>query len=199
MSLILLMGGSFNPVHHGHLRIALEGKEALGCERVWLVPNGRPPHREAYAVGAEHRLAMLTLVCAADPANFQLCRYEVDSPTLGYTVETVSALRASHPEHRFAFVTGIDAVYDYRWKDFDRLLGMLEVFLVASRPGYEFEALVEKLSDVPQRERVRWLPVPLQEISSSLIRERLRQGRSVRYWVPDCVEQYLDQEALYRT
>ncbi len=199
MSSILLMGGSFNPIHYGHLRIALEGLECLGCERVWLLPNGLPPHRLAYEIKAKHRLAMLEQVCAADAARFELCRFEIDRPEISYTVDTVAALREAYPQHRFAFVTGIDAVYDYRWKEFDRLLGQLENFLVASRPGYDFEALLERLSDVPNRDRLRPLAVPLHEISSSLIRERLRQGRSVRYWVPDGVEAYLAREALYRS
>ena len=142
---------------------------------------------------------MLEQVCAADAARFELCRFEIDRPEISYTVDTVAALREAYPQHRFAFVTGIDAVYDYRWKEFDRLLGQLENFLVASRPGYDFEALLERLSDVPNRDRLRPLAVPLHEISSSLIRERLRQGRSVRYWVPDGVEAYLAREALYRS
>lgn len=199
MSSILLMGGSFNPIHNGHLRIALEGLEYLGYERVWLLPNGLPPHRLAYEIKAEHRLAMLEQVCAADAARFELCRFEVDRCEVSYTVDTVAALRATYPQHRFAFVTGMDAVYDYRWKEFDHLLGQLEAFLVASRPGYDFQALLERLSDVSNRDRIRPLTVPLHEVSSSLIRERLRQGRSIRYWVPDCVEAYLAREALYRS
>lgn len=160
------------------------------------MPSGTPPHRARYAIAPEHRLEMARLACASHP-QLEACGFEVTSQEATYSVNTVRQLRAQHPQRRFSFLTGIDAVFDYRWKDFSVLLGQLELFLTASRPGYDFDQLLDKLNDVEHRDRVRHLPVPLHEVSSSLIRARLGQGRSIHYWVPDNVREYIARHQLY--
>jgi nicotinate-nucleotide adenylyltransferase len=193
----LVFGGSFNPLHHGHLRLAVEALEAHDFAEVWLMPSGTPPHRARYEIAPEHRLEMTRLACASH-RQLDACGFEVASREATYTVDTVRQLRAQHPDRQFSFLTGIDAVYDYRWKNFDELLQQLEMFLTASRPGYDFALLMEKMLDVPHRDRLRHLPVPLHEVSSSLIRERLKQERSIHYWVPEPVREYIARHQLYR-
>ena len=92
----------------------------------------------------------------------------------------------------------MDVVYDYTWKGFDQILAKLEHFLVASRPGYSFEKLLDKLTGTPNLERIQWLQVPLHEVSSSMIRERLSEGRSIHFWVPEAVRVYAEEQGIYR-
>lgn len=197
MTRTVIFGGSFNPLHNGHLRIAVEALESYAFDEVWLLPSGTPPHRQRYAVSGDVRLHMVELACLTHP-QLRACDYEIRRGEPSYSVDTVRALRALHPDRSFSFLTGIDAVMDYAWKDFGVLLGQLELFLTASRPGYRFEALAEKYRDYPHADRLRHLPVPLHEVSSSLIRERLAQGRSIAYWVPDNVLRYIEERQLYR-
>ena len=197
MSRTLLFGGSFNPVHHGHLRLAIEALEQFHFDRVWLLPSGTPPHRQAYAEKPEQRLAMLELACACHP-QLEVCDYEITSNHTNYSVQTVAHLRAQFPDHQFSFLTGMDVVYDYRWKGFAELLSQLEQFLVASRPGYCFEKLLGKLAGTPHLERIQWLQVPMQEVSSSMIRQRLSEGRCIHFWVPEAVRVYAEKQGIYR-
>ncbi|MBN9417234.1 MAG: nicotinate (nicotinamide) nucleotide adenylyltransferase [Candidatus Eremiobacteraeota bacterium] len=196
MSRVLLFGGSFNPVHHGHLRLAVEALEQHDFDKVWLLPSGTPPHRQAYAQEPEHRARMLELAVADHP-RLEVCRYELESSEVNYTYATVHQLTRLHPDHRFSFLTGLDVVYDYKWRNFEELLETLEHFLVASRPGYEFPQLLEKLTGTRHLTKLSELRVPLHQVSSSLIRERLQQGRSIHYWVPEPVRVYIENQGIY--
>lgn len=196
MTHILLFGGSFNPVHNGHLRLAVEALEQLQFDRVWLLPSGTPPHRDAYAQRPEQRLEMLRLACQSHP-QLEVCDYEITSGRRNYSVDTVQALKGLWADCRFSFLTGVDVVYDYEWRGFDQLLTELETFVVAGRPGYSFARLLEKLAGLPHLDRMRELPVPLHEVSSSLIRERLSAGRSIHFWVPEAVRVYAETHGIY--
>lgn len=196
MARVLLFGGSFNPVHHGHLRLAVEALEQFSFDKVWLVPSGTPPHRQAYAQEPEHRARMLELAVADHP-RLEICRHELDSSEVNYTYNTVSQLSALWPHHRFSFLTGLDVVYDHKWRNFEGLLERVEHFLVASRPGYEFPQLLEKLTGTRHLTKLSELQVPLHQVSSSLIRERLLQKRSIHYWVPEPVRVYIENQGIY--
>ncbi len=197
MSRILLFGGSFNPVHYGHLRLAIEGLEQFQFDKVWMVPSGTPPHRSAYQQTSHQRVKLLELACSEHP-QIEVCRFEVESQEVNYTVNTVSRLANLYPEHRFSFLTGLDVIYDHTWKGFEELLSLLELFLVASRPGYEFPKLVSKLEGTLHLERLVELPVPLHQVSSSLLRQRLSQGRDIHFWVSEKVRLYIQEHNLYR-
>lgn len=196
MARVLLFGGSFNPVHHGHLRLAVEALEQFSFDQVWLVPSGTPPHRQAYAQEPEHRAHMLELAVADHP-QMAVCRHELDSSGINFSYNTVCQLAELWPEHRFSFLTGLDVVYDYKWRNFEELLERLDHFLVASRPGYEFSQLLEKLTGTRHLTKLSELQVPLHQVSSSLIRERLRQKRSIHYWVPEPVRVYIENQGIY--
>lgn len=196
MAHILLFGGSFNPVHNGHLRLAVEALEQKGFDKVWLMPSGTPPHRQAYAQLPQHRLEMLKLACQGHP-QLEVCDYELTSARKNYSLDTVRALKARCPHDRFSFLTGVDVLYDYEWRGFGELLGELESLVVAGRPGYSFAKLLEKLAGTPHLERMVELPVPLHEVSSSLIRQRLAAGRSIHFWVPEPVRVYVEAQGIY--
>lgn len=197
MARVLLFGGSFNPIHHGHLRLAVEALEQHGFEQVWLLPSGIPPHRQAYQEESKDRLHMLELAVAQHPL-LQVCRYELERGGVNYTYETVTQLECVWPEHRFSFLTGMDVVYNHRWRNFSELLEKLERFLVGSRPGFEFHQLLDKLNGTPHLEKLEELKVPMHQVSSSTIRERVQQARSIHYWVPEAVRVYIEQQGIYR-
>ncbi|MER3536200.1 MAG: nicotinic acid mononucleotide adenylyltransferase [Thermus sp.] len=182
-----LFGGSFDPIHMGHLLAASEAVEALGLDRVLFVTAAYPPHKTPVAP-PEDRHAMVLLATLEDP-RFEASRLELDRPGPSYTVDTLRAARGLYPGADLFFITGADAYRDLlSWKEGGRLSEYAQLVAV-SRPGYPRPTL-----PVP----VLWLEVPEYGVSSSLIRERLKRGKSVRYLVPPLVEVYLEKQGLYR-
>ena len=182
-----LFGGTFNPIHHGHLIMAQEALLQADLDQVWLLPNARPPHKEAAAVGSAERLEM-TRLAAAKHERLVVCPVELERQGPSYTYETVEILKARHPDYQFSFITGVDAVLKYEWKRFDHLLSLLNRFLVAARPGYDDSRLPAGLSV---------FNVPLIEISSTAIRNRVQSGQPITFWVPKPVEEYILKNRLY--
>jgi nicotinate-nucleotide adenylyltransferase len=182
-----LFGGSFDPIHMGHLLAASEAAEVLGLDRVLFVTAAHPPHKTPVAP-PEDRHVMVLLATLEDP-RFEASRLELDRPGPSYTVDTLRAARALYPGAELFFITGADAYRDVlTWKEGGRLSEYARLVAV-SRPGYPRPEL-----PVP----VDWLEVPEYGVSSSLVRARLRAGRSVRYLVPRPVEVYLEKQGLYR-
>ncbi|APD09444.1 MULTISPECIES: nicotinate-nucleotide adenylyltransferase [Thermus] len=182
-----LFGGSFDPIHLGHLLAASEAASALGLDQVLFVVAARPPHKTPVAP-PEARYEMVLLATAED-RRFGASRLELDRPGPSYTVDTLEEARRLFPEDELFFITGADAYRDVlTWKEGHRLHELATLVAVA-RPGYPLEAMPVPV--VP-------LWVPEVGISSTEIRRRIRQGLSVRYWVPRAVEVYLEKHALYR-
>jgi nicotinate-nucleotide adenylyltransferase len=192
-----ILGGTFDPIHHGHLVIAEEAREALGLERVLLVPAATPPHKPGRLVtGAAHRLAMARLAIAGNPA-FSVSTLEVDRGGASYTVDTLEALRADGIEEPW-FVLSTEALAGLpSWREPERVLAMARLAVVP-RAGFELLDRAWVTSRFPGREdRVRFLDGPLLPISGSVVRRRAAAGRSVRYLVPDAVAAYIASHALY--
>lgn len=187
------MGGTFDPLHLGHLVTAEQARADLGLDEVVFVPAGRPWQKDG-STGGEHRYLMTVLATAANPA-FSVSRAEVDRPGPTYTVDTLRRLRARLPRDRLFFITGADAILNIlTWKDAEECLA-LATFVAATRPGHDLAALrAEGLAD-----RLEVLDVPALAISSTDIRDRLAAGRSVSYLVPRVVEEYVRKHGLYGT
>jgi nicotinate-nucleotide adenylyltransferase len=191
-----LMGGTFDPIHVGHLMIAEEAREALSLDRMLFVPAGRPPHKKAAEVTTvEDRVAMVGLAIADNPA-FELSRIEVDRPGLSFTVDTVEELAAE------ADVTVILSVETFRelptWHEPDRLFAAARVAVVP-REGYAAPDPAWLATAFPGREdRVMYLDAPHVGVSSTAIRSRVAAGRSIRYLVPAAVGTYITAHDLYR-
>ena len=191
-----MMGGTFDPIHVGHLVIAEEAREALSLERVLFVPAGVPPHKPAGEVTrAEDRVAMVQAAIAGNPA-FELSRVEIDRPGPSYTVDTVELL-ATDLE-----VTVILSAETFRelptWHQPDRLFAAARVAVVP-REGYPAPDPAWLSEAFPGREdRVTYLEAPHLGISSTVIRARVAEGRSIRYLVPPAVEAYITDHHLYR-
>jgi len=185
------MGGTFDPVHHGHLVAASEVATVFGLEEVIFVPTGRPwqkDHREV--TDAEHRYLMTVVATASNP-SFTVSRVDVDRPGPTYTVDTLRDLSATTGDAQLFFITGADALQQILgWKDADEVWDLAH-FVGVTRPGHELAA-----TGLPG-DHVSLLEIPALAISSTDCRERVARGEPVWYLVPDGVVQYIGKHRLY--
>jgi nicotinate-nucleotide adenylyltransferase len=189
-----VMGGTFDPIHHGHLVAASEVAAAFRLDEVIFVPTGQPWQKLNREVSpAEDRYLMTVIATSADP-RFTVSRVDVDRPGATYTRDTLADLRKERGEDvEFFFITGADAMAQIlSWHDSETLLGMAH-FVGVSRPGYD-ATLPEGLPDAT----VSLLEIPALAISSTGCRDRVRADRPIRYLVPDGVVSYIDKRGLYR-
>jgi nicotinate-nucleotide adenylyltransferase len=191
---IALFGGTFDPVHLGHLRAAESARETLALDLVAFLPCAVPPHRPTPVSRAEDRLAM-TRLATASHGCFESWDTELRRAGPNYTVETVAALVAERPRDSFLLLVGADTWPEMTaWREPERLFSLLEV-AVAERPG---AAPLRLTPPFEGARRVHKVDGPSLPISATAIRERVRRGLSVRYLVPDPVAQYIAERGLYR-
>jgi nicotinate-nucleotide adenylyltransferase len=187
-----IMGGTFDPIHHGHLVAASEVASLFDLDEVIFVPTGAPWQKADRRVSpAEHRYLMAVIATASNP-RFWVSRVDIDRGGPTYTVDTIRDIREQRPDADLFFITGADALAQIlSWKDGDHALRMAH-FVGVNRPGYELSA--EHLPN----DSVTLLDVPAMAISSSDCRDRVRAGHPVWYLVPDGVVQYISKHGLYR-
>ncbi len=186
-----VMGGTFDPVHHGHLVAASEVAHSYGLDEVVFVPTGRPSHKDA-VTEAEHRYLMTVIATASNP-RFTVSRVDIDRAGPTYTTDTLRDIRRQRPDAELYFITGADAVAQIlSWKDVGELWEQAH-FVAVSRPGH-----VLSVSGLPEAD-VSLLEVPALAISSTDCRNRVRRGDPVWYLVPDGVVQYISKHRLYRS
>lgn len=187
-----LFGGTFDPVHLGHLRAAETAREALGLDLVAFVPSAVPPHRVSPLSAAADRLQMARLATQSHRC-FEAWDTELRRPGPSYTVDTVAALVAARPQDRFVLLVGADTWLEMaQWREPQRLFALVEVAVV-ERPGCEAGALAAPFPGA----RVHRVSGPSLPVSATEVRERVRGGRSVRYLVPDPVADYIATRRLY--
>ena len=189
-----IMGGTFDPIHLGHLVTAEQARADLKLDEVIFIPAGVPWQKHRDVTPPEHRYLMTVLATAVNP-HFSVSRLEVDRDGATYTVETLRAINAMIADEDLFFITGADAILNIlTWQDAEECLSLAE-FVAATRPGYDLANLEEH----GLRDRVTVLDVPALAISSSDVRERFTAGRAVRYLIPREVEEYARKHALYGT
>lgn len=186
-----VFGGTFDPVHMGHLLMAEEAVERLRLDRLIFLPAGRPAHkRDRSITPVEHRLAMLRLAVRGN-ARFAVSRVEADQAGVTYTVDSLEKFAASERADLY-FVMGQDSLDEFRtWRDPDRILALARLAVV---PRGEIE---RPSLDAAVRRRVVFLKPPRIGIAASEIRRRLGRRRTVRYWLPDTVLAYIKRHGLY--
>jgi nicotinate-nucleotide adenylyltransferase len=192
------MGGTFDPIHYGHLLMGEEARQAFALDQVIFVPNGRPAHKKPYLVSRpEDRYAMTLLATASNPA-FACSRVELDRPGPSYTIDTVRQVRREMPGlEALYFITGADAILEIlTWHETENLVDEC-LFIAVTRPGFVLERL-QGLVDARFLDRISFLPIPGLEISSTNLRQRVRMGRSIKYLTPEPVEEYVREQGLYR-
>ncbi len=212
-----ILGGTFNPVHYGHLAAAEEVRDRLKLDRVLFIPSFLPPHKhEEDMPSAAQRLEMVRLAVAGS-RSFRPSDIEVRRGGKSFTIDTIEELQVSHPGAELYFITGVDTFLEIRsWKDWERLLRMC-CFVVLSRPGYRFQDLEalpflagsgSELAALdggehtravmePEGFSIRLEVIPHYDISSTDIRMRVKRGATIKYLLPDAVETYIIANKLY--
>lgn len=194
------MGGTFDPIHYGHLVTAEAVMHEYQIDRVLFIPSGQPPHKLGNQVtSAEHRYLMTLLATETNP-HFFSSRIEIDRKGTTYTIDTIRELKELYPDTEIYFITGADAFSQIlTWKNPEVLLSSCH-FVAATRPGYsrtkalpQIEAIMDQHVDT-----LHYLEVPALSISSSDIRSRVREGRPIKYLLPETVENYIMKHGLYQ-
>jgi nicotinate-nucleotide adenylyltransferase len=196
-----IFGGTFDPVHLGHLILAEQSREQARLDEVWFVPAPRPPQKEGQAITRfEQRVEMLALALAGQPA-FRIDEVEKERTGPSYTADTLAELARRHPQHDFCLLIGGDALHDLpTWRQPQRIVE-LATLVVSARPGYpvlEADELCRRLGLGPGGVRMAVVETSLIEIGSRHLRRRVAAGRSIRYEVPRAVEVYIQEKRLYR-
>ncbi len=192
-----IMGGTFDPIHIGHLVTAEEARLQFALDEVLFVPTGTPPHKVRQVASPELRFLMVSVATAEHP-HFWVSRHEMEAPGVDYTVDTLAYLRSLlDPATELFFVTGADAVLDIlTWKEPERVLELATI-IAATRPGYDLSRLSDVLDHLANRERVHVMEIPALAVSSSMIRARLAEGRGCRYLVPPGIAELVDKWGTY--
>ncbi len=187
MKKVGILGGTFDPPHFGHLLIANEVLFALNLNEIWFMPNQEPPHKKkSSAIENEDRFSMLELAIEGN-GQFRIETIEWQRKGPSYTYETMQLLKEQHPDIQFYFIIGGDMVeYLPKWHKIDELVKHVQ-FVGVERPSFQCR------SPYP----IMFVDIPAVDLSSSMIRERLRVGRTIRYLVPDAVIGYIKENHLY--
>ena len=195
-----ILGGTFDPIHVGHLMTAEAVRDEFSLDKVIFIPAAVPPHKmDQQVTEARHRYLMTVLATTSNP-HFDVSSIEMDRPGPSYTIDTIYELKRQYGENTdLFFITGADAIADIpTWDRIEELLGLCQ-FIAATRPGFlpNVDNIKEYFGELGST-RIHRLETPELEISSTNIRERLKRGFSIKYIVPAAVEDYIYKEGLYR-
>lgn len=190
-----IMGGTFDPIHHGHLVAASEVAARFHLDKVIFVPTGEPWQKMDKQVSSAEDRYLMTVIATASNPRFEVSRVDIDRQGPTYTIDTLSDIAAEYPDAELFFMTGADALANIlSWKQWDKLFSMA-TFVGVTRPGYAIDGTA-----VPAeyRDLVKIMEIPAMAISSTSCRRRARAGLPVWYLVPDGVVQYIHKRGLYQ-
>ncbi|WP_410512226.1 nicotinate-nucleotide adenylyltransferase [Paenibacillus sp. BR2-3] len=188
-----IMGGTFDPLHIGHMLAAEAARDSYELDEVWFMPSHIPPHKHAAGVSSEDRLAMVKETVKGHEC-FRTLDWEVNRGGVSYTIETVRMLQEHYPDIDLYFIIGADMVqYLPKWQGIEEIVQRL-TFIGVGRPGtpLDLEELPSEIAD-----KVVLADMPLVDISSTMLRERAAEGKSIRYMVPEAVFNYVHRSGLY--
>jgi len=191
-----LMGGTFDPVHYGHLVIAEVARAEFSLDRVIWIPAGDPPHKDHAVTPQEHRHAMVLLATASNP-HFVVSRLEMEREGPSYSIDTIQHFQREAPAAELFFITGADTILELlTWRRHEEVIRACR-FLAVTRPGFDLTRLSGVLP-ASYLEQISLLTGPGVDISSTHLRQRVREGRPVRYLIPEPVEDYVRKHRLYQ-
>lgn len=193
------MGGTFDPVHTGHLIIAENARISFDLDEIIFIPTGRPAHKVENGIADnQHRYEMVLLAINSNP-HFSISPMEMEREGFTYTIDTIKYLRSKNPDTEYYFIMGLDSLYNFhKWKDYQELLSLCK-FIVAKRPiqdNNKIEEKIRQLHDIYPKV-IEVLESPIMDISSTDIRERISLNKSIKYLVPESVEKYIEKHQLY--
>jgi nicotinate-nucleotide adenylyltransferase len=191
-----VMGGTFDPIHYGHLLTAEEALQQFELDQVVFVPTGLPWMKVHEDVSSGQDRYLMTVIATASNPRFSVSRIDVDRGGPTYTIDTLRTLQTEAPDAELFFITGADAMLEiFHWKDPEEILELAH-FIAATRPGYDLARFEAEAST--HDPRVSVMNIPALAISSTDIRGRVREQRPIRYLVPEGVKSYVEKAGLYR-
>ncbi|WP_432408929.1 nicotinate-nucleotide adenylyltransferase [Wukongibacter sp. M2B1] len=200
MKKIGLMGGTFDPIHYGHLVLAEQIRTQFGLDMVYFIPVGIPPHKQDKNISSSKDRYFMTLLATITNPNFEVSKIEIEDNNISYTVNTIKKFKEKIDcDAELYFITGADAIYELEtWKNVKELLTLCK-FIAASRPGIDERKLRQKIMELNEKYNSHILvtAVPALAISSTDIRNRIRFGKSIKYILPESVEYYIYKNKLY--
>ena len=193
-----IFGGAFDPIHVGHLFIASAVASEAGLDRVLFLPVGDPAHRDVHAEALDRR-EMVALAIEGDD-RFGLDDTAIRQPGPVYTADTMPLLRRTYPSAELYFIAGVDSLVDSPWRRLDEVVRDLQRFYVVAREGSDPSRLAPTLATLPQNlaRRFTLVNLPLVDVSSTVVRERVANGKPIRYLVPDAVVRFIERRSLYK-
>lgn len=194
-----LMGGTFNPIHMAHLIISEFIRISFPLDRVIFIPSGIPPHKNNDIAESNHRMDMVRLATDSNPF-FDISGIELNRGGKSYTVDTLEEIKDIYPDDDLFFIIGSDSLLDLTsWRDFESLVVKTN-FLVYGRPENSEKSIMDKIDELKEKydSKFFYIKGPLIEISSSLIRDRINEGVSIKYLVPEKIENYIYENHLYK-
>ena len=187
-----LLGGTFNPIHFGHLGLAEECRKKADLKKIIFIPSSIPPHKEQKIAGAEHRYNMVKRATRGNK-DLIVSRVELDRKEISFTYKTIQYFKKKYTKSQVYFILGIDSVLEiHKWKKKNKILEFCP-FIVATRPGYQIQEIPFAI-----RKIVKIIKIPKINISSSMIREKIKTGESIKNLVPLSVEKYINKHKLYQ-
>jgi nicotinate-nucleotide adenylyltransferase len=204
-----IFGGTFNPIHYGHLRVAEEVRYGCGLDRIIFIPSGSPSLKTAEIADADHRYKMTCMATGSNP-DFSVSDIEMHSISKSYTIKTVEKLNGMYPDDELCLIMGVDVFLDLpAWREPERLVSLID-FIIMTRPGFSVKELksspfVEALCEAGHGNyhlkggrTASVIQVTACDIASTTIRQLIREGKSIKYLLPEAVEQYIAASGLYR-
>jgi len=196
-----VLGGTFNPIHKGHLLLGEVAYSNFGLDEIWFLPNGDPPHKsldENDYIYLQHRIEMVRL-SIEDIPYFKLNLHEAKVQEKSYTYETMRAFRECHPDHKFYFILGADSLFEFeKWKRFEEIFPNC-IILAAIRDGKGLDKVVSQANYLAEKydAKIKTLKAPLQEVSSTEIRARIKDKLPIGSMVHEGVIKYIEDNSLY--
>lgn len=195
-----IMGGTFNPIHNGHLILSEYIREVCNLDKIVFIPTGKPPHKRTTEVlEGRFRKSMLDLAVESNP-NFKVSTIEIDKDKTNYTIDTVRELKSIYHQDEIYLIIGADSLIELQnWKDYQDLISTTN-FIVVHRKGFPKEEVINRIYELNQNYNGNIISshTPLIEISSTNIRERIKKDLSIKYLVPRAVEEYIISNKLYK-
>lgn len=196
-----IMGGSFDPIHYGHLNLAEQIRKQFNLDAIYFIPVGSAPHKDDYSMTNKYLRYEMALLATIDNPNFSVSKIEIETEEKSYTINTVKQLKEMlRPGDELFFITGADAIIELEtWKSYKELLGLVK-FIAATRPGVEDKELSSKIQMLIDKHDADIIltEVPALAISSTDIRERVGTGKSIKYLLPEAVEHFIFKNKLYK-